>query len=664
MLDISQAQLDALKKVAEDKFVSGMLDYFYAHAPAWAQGLGRDKLEALMRSGIERSAEHYITQESDVARYLQLMQSLGPNFDQDIARAREILDSPQTAQDRLNDLQSLVPGSYADAAKILPDDLLPAPSLPSTPPSLLAAPTPAAAPVAAPAPSHCREGGEVGSPVQKCKPSPPKVTLLELVEVVRRGDEGVVTGAGDASPKLATLTARSAKNGGAFKQYINLDKDVEGAGKRHPDYGRYVEVKARLTCVNGPISGHAVTFSYSLTPGPVRPANMTGGVAEGFGALGGAKTTTSSSDAEGWTGTVRFYLSQYAGDQFTISAKAAEDATTKATGTFEVWRRFWYQKTRATTHVVPEPDKSVTAYDKLNAEMVAGTEVTYAKAAAPANTFYPAWMVKIGGSDDEHSVIGGHNKADFYKKLNEKPEEPVKGHLIMCQHQWDPFGESDLLTVPIDKTPSDPLTLTLAGGAFNAGILKPALKGDLIVIGTWSQGTHSGNLTADNILIEKARTGLNVVRVSLPAGAPVPTAAAKVTVKLKLRFGKFYAGESVKKQMLIVYDADKATAAAQFNQVVSHEFGHGFGQTPLDGKQVAPLPKHAKAYNDAHGGQGPHCSTDATEVADTLTTSGKRFVNGTCIMFHQVNPSGCKQLFCPVCEPHLRIQNFSALGGT
>jgi len=503
-------------------------------------------------------------------------------------------------------------------------------------------------------PTTCADANSpAGGPAAKCPVT--KLTLVELCEVVTRSPEGVVTGAGAASGKLKTTTDRADKNGGLYKQYINIDKDVQGADKRHPEYARYVDVKARIEDPSGALAGKSVKFRYELTPGKARPAALTGAPKEGFSSGGGAATTTGTTDAEGWTDTVQFYLSQYAGDQFKIFAEAVDDpGNEKKTQSYEVWRKFWYQVTRAQTHAVPAPSKSITAYKTLHADMLAAAEVTFTKADAPANTFYPGWMLKTGGGDAEESVIGGHNRTWFYGKFTAEADKPVKGHLIICQNQWDPFGESALLTIVVNKNPTDELTLDL-GGAWNAGILKPALSGSLVVVGTWSAGANNGNLTEANIVIQKGRSALNAVKVTLPAGAPNP-ATTPVTLQLKLAYGKYYAGESNKHQMLIKYDG----ADANFTQVVSHEFGHGFGQTPRDTTQPAPLVKHPKQYTDEHGGVGSHCSTDATLVNDP-SYPAKRYKDGTCIMFHQVNPAGCKQLFCDTCEPYLRLQDFSAL---
>ncbi len=496
----------------------------------------------------------------------------------------------------------------------------------------------------------------------KKKKDPPstkkkKVTLVDLVEVVTRSAEGVVEGAGYSSSKLKTTVTRSDQNGGAYKQFVNLKKDLEGQAKRHPEYENYIEFRARVVCEGVPLSGHPVKFSYEMTDGPKRPAKLAG---HGFS---GGKTIKAQTDGEGWTSVVRFTLSNYAGDQFKITAEADEDAgNIMRTAPYEVWRKFWYQISRAKDHVIATPTASITAFNAVCADMLVTPEVEFTKASAPANSFYPGYMVRIGRGDTEESVIGRHNREGFYKLFKgDDPATPVKGHLIICQHQWDNGDNngdfrSELLTTTVTSNPSQELTLNL-GGSWNAGILKPAMAGDLVIAGSWSGDGRTGALTDANIIIEKARKALNVVRVQLPADAPDPTVTA-VEVKLKLAFGKFYAGESADHQMLIVHRGD----AVAFTGVVSHEFGHGFGQTHRPGKQPAPLPTHPKQYDDEHGGIGSHCSTAATLVDDTEYPK-KRYEGGTCNMFHQSNPTGGTQLFCNDCDPYLRLHDFSNLKG-
>ena len=508
----------------------------------------------------------------------------------------------------------------------------------------------------------------VGSPAASC----PRITLVELVEVVTLGSLGYVDGAAGTSTKLAKVATRSDTKDGAYQQFVNLDKDLEGADKRHPEFGRWFELRARVEWQDkgktDSLAGKKVFFEMTVAGAPHRPARLSGAPQEGFGSGGGGWKLTSSTDAEGWTPSIRVFVSQYGGDKIKVSAQADCEATGKPTGAkletkqYVTWRRFWYQTTKPKAMAVAAPAASITAYDKVAAEMKAAETVEYEEADAPARTFYPSWMVGGKNGDAKEAVIGGHNREEYWKKFKEVKEQPVKGHLILCHQQWDPYGTTDLLSYDLEKNPSDEITVDLK--AWNAGILRPALKGDVLASGTWKSlapagdpaAGKNGNLSDGDILIEKGRSARNAIKIKLPAAAPDPT-KHKVQVKLKLNYGKYYGGESSIHQMLIVYDGDLKA----YHQTVSHEFGHGFNNVPKAGKQTSPLENHAKQYTDEHGGTGSHCNDDATlDMTDANFPKGI-YRNGTCIMFHQLYPEGCKQLFCSTCEPHVRLRDMSKL---
>ncbi|MDA8137510.1 MAG: hypothetical protein M0036_02550 [Desulfobacteraceae bacterium] len=543
-------------------------------------------------------------------------------------------------------------------------------------------------------------GGKTQRDKDEIEPKPPVIgkkdekqtfKLAEVVEFIQRGSDGCVAGAAPTSTSglYPQLTERKEKDGAAFKQYINLGKDIEGVAKKHPEYGRYVELRARVEWASGDksksLSGKKVHWSFAIQPqaGGKRPNALNGNQKPGFSSANGSKTLISDTDAKGWTPIIKFYLSQYAGDQFSISAQADVEESGKPSGpkikvgAYVVWRKFWYQVTHADGKNVSEPGQSVNAYKQLATDMLNAGSVTFAKAgmAQADRTFYPHWMVTSGNDAAEEVVIGGHNRDWFYNKFKKEAHRPVKGHLIICDHQWDPAGESTLQTFPMESRAKE-VSLTL--NAWNAGILKPALQGNLVVHGKWKAGKgeafrefftsigvalrvtdpikREGPLTEANIKIEPGRGGLNAVKVELPADCPDP-AKYPITIELKLRYGKFYAGESNKNQMLIVY---RSADVKEFNQVVSHEFGHGFGQVPRPGSQPAGLSNHPKQYTNEHGGVGSHCSTATTTVADPAYPAGL-YRNGTCIMFHQVNPSACTQTFCAECDPYLRLQDIDKI---
>lgn len=528
------------------------------------------------------------------------------------------------------------------------------------------------------------------TPVIPIEPERQTFRLVEVIEVVKRGREGGVAGAAPAPAggDYPRLSERTEKDGDAFKQFINLGKEIEGGSKKHPEYGRFIELRARIEWVSGDksksLAGKKVHWSYVIGPhsGNKRPGTLDGAQKEGFSSSGGARTHIAVTDKAGWTPVVKFYFSQYAGDRFTVAAQAdvAENGTPSGdqckAGPYAVWRKFWYQVTHAAEKHVDPPEQSADAYKQLAADMLEAANVTFSKneVTDAARTFYPNWMVAGGNNATEDVVVGGHNRDWFYAKFKKETHRPVKGHLIICDHQWDPAGVTGLHTFNLNAGTqtagahgSRSYMLAFDLRARNAGIVKPALSGKLVALGQWKvnpvpSGTAApankqGTLTDAHISVVQGRSGLNRVKLTLPANCPDP-AQYPMKIYLKLRYGKFYAGESNKHQMLIVYRSGQSAA---FNQVTAHEFGHGFAQVPRPGGQPSSLVDHPKQYTNEHGGVGSHCSTAAVLTADDQYPAGL-YRNGTCIMFHQVNPAGCTQTFCADCEPYLRLQDMKAMG--
>ena len=108
-------------------------------------------------------------------------------------------------------------------------------------------------------------------------------------------------------------------------------------------------------------------------------------------------------------------------------------------------------------------------------------------------------------------------------------------------------------------------------------------------------------------------------------------------------------------------------------QTFTHEIGHGLQQSrkelktykadtgAADGTEANP-----KWYTDDHGGQGPHCWTNAKEVDSDKTTSGKTYDHDStkgslCTLYHadhaKVDADG---KFCETCLENLRRTDLSA----
>lgn len=532
------------------------------------------------------------------------------------------------------------------------------------------------------------------APVETAKPQ--KYKLIELVEVVDRGTLGTVGGAAKGSALLPKHLDRTEKEGSAFKQFINLGKDVDGAAQRHPEHDRYIDLKARIEWTEGDktlsLAGKNVKWKVTVTPhgSTGRPASFA--VASEQPGIGGTNNTlesTTSTDAKGWA-SIRFHLSQYAGDEFTIEAaldtsdsNAVGGAALKA-GPYVTWRKFWYQLTHRDGATVPAPARAVTAFEKVGAALVAADVVKFSKTSTPTppdRTFYPEGMTTTGSSSTtEIALIGSENKAWFFTNLfKASAGQPVKGHLVVCDGQWDHKGESTLQRFEM-KAKTQEVTIDL-GGSWNAGILKPALKGNVLTSGTWEvdaaviasyvgwtpasplveppPSKNSGTLSDADVSIPLPRTGKNVITITLPADAPDPT-KYKMWINVKVAWGKHYSGESAGPKMLIKINPSDLN---DYNDTISHEFGHGFKQTPKkpDKRNSTSLTAHAKQYDetDGHGGSGPHCSTDVTTGAVSTDAPNGVYQNGTCTMYH-ASASTVTGKFCSTCEPHIRLQPLSS----
>jgi hypothetical protein len=203
------------------------------------------------------------------------------------------------------------------------------------------------------------------------KEAPQTFKLAEVIEFVKRSTEGSVAGAAAActSGAYPQLVERTAKDGAAYKQYINLAKDLEGASKVRPEYGRYIELRARIEWASGDksrsLAGKKVHWSYTIEKhsGGKRPDALNGSQKAGFTRANGSDTLVSSTDAAGWTAPVKFYLTQYAGDRFTVFVQADVDENGKPSGDrrrvgpYAVWRKFWYQITHAAGKSIAAPDR-------------------------------------------------------------------------------------------------------------------------------------------------------------------------------------------------------------------------------------------------------------------------------------------------------------------
>jgi len=108
MLILRSAQIAAFSAAGRERFVNKMVKHHWEYFPEWSQGLGADALDGFIRHGIERANLHGFETELEIARYLHVMQALGPNFDEsgEYAWAEKLLNGtlpPQAKMNRLRD---------------------------------------------------------------------------------------------------------------------------------------------------------------------------------------------------------------------------------------------------------------------------------------------------------------------------------------------------------------------------------------------------------------------------------------------------------------------------------------------------------------------------------------------------------------------------------
>ncbi len=529
--------------------------------------------------------------------------------------------------------------------------------------------------------------------------------LVELIETVVQDAEKFVKGAADSTSDTQLVTKsveRLDKDGGAYKQYINLDPLAEGQAKCHPEYGRVLRFRARVVQKSGAtdkLAGVKVLFKHERVDGPRRTdpggaepavfsvADLTTAQQEGFGGAGGGAETSSVTDANGWTSAVEFHLSEFAGDQFGISCqldaavKGAAGSTPKKTQAhYKVWRRFWYQMTYADGYAAQRPTAAEAAYAEVFAEMVLASEKKFVKADLPADlqarTFMPEYQLKDSGGNGIVANVGddsniGEFSTNAKMNLDVKPEHPVKGNLIVCEYQCDPRGRSQLKSY---KLTANGQTLTIAQGSGGPIISKPAIKAatQVVAVGEWSTTetpwNKGGNITDADIEIPAGRSSTRKVKVRLPAGAPTPTPANPVWVRLQLQTAKSFLGWATAGGIVAVYQPSAAAGTqgslVDFNDTAAHEFGHKFTQTPEPTAQPASLHDHPLQYV-GHGGSGSHCRHAAAVAAGAVNWQDPNEdtpspEDGDCIMYHRYS-SACSHKFCVVCQTHLQLEKMRAL---
>ena len=104
MLTMRPAQVQAFDAAALKDFEELMLPHLKKFFPEFCEAAGEPKLREFIRYGAKRSASYQITAKRDVSRYIDLMVSLGADFDKDkdLPWAGEILRTRNSADIRIS----------------------------------------------------------------------------------------------------------------------------------------------------------------------------------------------------------------------------------------------------------------------------------------------------------------------------------------------------------------------------------------------------------------------------------------------------------------------------------------------------------------------------------------------------------------------------------
>lgn len=372
-----------------------------------------------------------------------------------------------------------------------------------------------------------------------------------------------------------------------------------------------------------------------------------------------------------------FYVGAYCGQDPHLSKYKHDDPTDgKRKPTLSkkltVWRKLWYQLCKAESCGAPTPGSAEAAYERAKAHLKAGTTHKYKKADLPGplqdRTFYPQWMVKSGGGNTLVAVVGAHNWAHFrtnegtfFPKTDPDEVDVLKARVLVVDHQWDPAG----WTAPAHSVLTSKVSHEINMGGF---VVKPALQGNLAHNSShWqaikkSDGSvaDQGPLIDDNILVEKSRTSLEMVKVRLPNAADpylAKPADFEIRVELVLAQAEEFLGESKGRHILAVYDS---TNVSDYNDTVAHEIGHSVKQTPRPPLQPTGMPDHAW-WNT---GMGTHCSNPTTPRARSPVRYNNKAVahaSALCLMFESGPVPNAGNKFCDYCHQYLLAQDMHSI---
>jgi hypothetical protein len=294
----------------------------------------------------------------------------------------------------------------------------------------------------------------------------------------------------------------------------------------------------------------------------------------------------------------------------------------------------------------------ISAYESVYTEVELDQVLEFNAGTAPARTFYPESMFQVNSnSATPVANIGSENKNGIAGLLVVKADQPVKRHLMVCIYQCDVKGKKSGQSEPISSDQAGSWVDIKIDDALY--VLDPPLQGGSFISKLyWKRSTSA---TQHAIAPAEARVPVpkrwrGHIQVKVPAIAPAPTAANPVTIFAECHMAKGFLGESFNvRHTLAVYDKDDEK---DYNDTITHEFGHSFNQTPRAGTQPGSpaIPNHPEM---ADRGQGNHCQVNK----GTAMFGGE--TKFRCVMYDSGPMKWGKHKFCKTCHPYVLVENFN-----
>jgi hypothetical protein len=430
---------------------------------------------------------------------------------------------------------------------------------------------------------------------ERC-PKEDEVRVVELIEVVEH--------------KGKTTTQRA--NG--RRQYVNLDSTVDSENP-HSEYGRKIRLKARVEWLAGDksrsLTGKKVYWR--IEPNKSNKAGLKDKAKESFSSEGsGTQRMEKTTNKEGWTDVVVFYVSQYGGDKFDVFATHSSDHKGGLrAGAYWVWRYLWYE--------VDTMKKS------------GGGELTMDHTKL-AMVYEPAFVeIEFQGNDNKPNNKKNLQTSELHAFANKyfgAERSPFQAHEVAIDHQADKEETSDKFEMKkaVESGLID-MYYTYDGG--KTWLKKAQYKSGA----SWTE-FDKNKVTLVNTT-SKVYKG---VKVDFSSGPVAPSNGSPVEVRITYVKAKEWSGDGANQPHAMIamgywYDTETvAEAKKRTLGTMAHELGHLLGM----------VPKAQSTHIDT--GTGDHCN-------DT-----------TCVMYG-TNTKTRGNKFCEVCLETLRAVDLTAYKG-